>query len=79
MVLVLLHLPRYTEIHSFHYIALSGAALQAFSFWMFFVLVVAKMSDGDSDLLEDLGAQLEEYDTSKWGGQALDSSQAWRG
>lgn len=69
---------RYTETHSFNYIALSGATLQAFSFWMFFVLVVTKMSGGDSDVLEDLEAQLEEYDTSRWGGQALDPSWAQR-
>jgi hypothetical protein len=45
---------------------------------MFFVLVVTKVNDGDSDLLEDLEAQLEEYDTMKWGGEALELSKPWR-
>lgn len=45
---------------------------------MFFILVVTKVNDGDSDLLEDLEAQLEEYDTRRWGGEALDTSRPRR-
>lgn len=39
---------------------------------MFFVLVMTKVNDCNSDLLDDLEAQMEEYDTERWGGEARD-------
>jgi len=63
---------RITQAHSFDYIAFAGTIVQAFAFWMFFVLVVTKVNDSDSDVLENLEAQMEEYDAMRWGSEVVE-------